>query len=56
LSQLQALAKKAKLTPEQQQAIKEVIAQVQQQMTDMANKTGANAQKSATDLQKSLPK
>jgi len=49
LSQLQTLAKKAKLTPEQQQAIKDVIAQVQQQVTEMANK-------SAGDLQKSLPK
>jgi len=52
LSQLQAIAKKAKLTPEQQQAIKDVIARVQQQMTAMA----AGAQKSASDLQKSLPK
>ena len=56
MSQLQALAKKAKLTPEQQQAIKDVMAQVQQQITAMANQTAAGAQKSASDLQKSLPK
>ena len=56
LSQLQTLAKKAKLTPEQQQAIRDVIAQVQQQVTEMANKAAAGAQKSAGDLQKSLPK
>ena len=56
MSQLQALAKKAKLTPEQQQAIKDVIAKVQQQMTAMANTAAAGAQKSAGDLQKSLPK
>ena len=56
LSQLQGLAKKAKLTPEQQQAIKDVIAQVQQQITEMGNKAAAGAQKSASDLQKSLPK
>jgi hypothetical protein len=56
LSQLQALAKKAKLTPEQQQAIRDVITQVQQQITAMANKAATDAQKTAGDLQKSLPK
>ena len=56
VSQLQAIAKKAKLTPEQQQAIRDVIAQVQQQITAMANQAAAGAQKSANDLQKSLPK
>ncbi len=56
LSQLQAIAQKAKLTPEQQQAIKDVIAQVQQQIAAMGNKAAADAQKSASDLQKSLPK
>jgi hypothetical protein len=49
LTELQQLAKKAKLTPEQQQAIKDVIAQVQKQVSEMANKA-------AGDLQKSLPK
>ena len=49
LTELQQFAKKAKLTPEQQQAIKDVIAQVQKQVSEMANKA-------AGDLQKSLPK
>ena len=49
LADLQQLAKKAKLTTEQQQAIKDVIAQVQKQVSEMANKA-------AGDLQKSLPK
>lgn len=48
LTDLQRLAGKAKLTPEQQQAIKDVMAQVQQQITDAANKA-------AGDLKKSLP-
>jgi hypothetical protein len=48
LTDLQRLAGKAKLTAEQQQAIKDVIAQVQKAMTDSANKAGQ-------DLKKSLP-
>jgi len=49
ITQLQSVAKKAKLTPEQQQAIKDTIASIQKQMAGMANKA-------AGDLQKSLPK
>jgi outer membrane protein assembly factor BamD (BamD/ComL family) len=49
LTDLQQLAKKAKLTPEQRQAIKDVIAQVQKQASELANKATG-------DLQKSLPK
>ena len=56
LTELQQLAKKAKLTPEQQQAIKDVIAPVQKQMSEMATKAGGDAQKATGDLQKSLPK
>jgi hypothetical protein len=41
---------------EQQQAIKDVIAQVQKQAGEMANKAAGDAQKAAGDLQKSLPK
>jgi major membrane immunogen (membrane-anchored lipoprotein) len=48
MTDLQRLAGKAKLTPEQQQAIKDVMAQVQQQITEAANKA-------AGDLKKSLP-
>ncbi len=56
LTQLQTLAKNAKLTSEQQQAIKDVIAQVEKVLADTATKSGADATKAASDLQKSLPK
>lgn len=49
MSDLQRLGGKAKLTPEQQQAIKDTIAAIQKQM-------GSAANKAAGDLQKSLPK
>jgi outer membrane protein assembly factor BamD (BamD/ComL family) len=49
VTDLQRLASKAKLTPEQQQAVKDTIAAIQKQMT-------ATASKAAGDLQKSLPK
>ncbi|MGA2221218.1 MAG: hypothetical protein ABSH21_05455 [Verrucomicrobiia bacterium] len=56
LTQLQQLARKAKLTAEQQQAIKDVIAQLQKQMTDMANKSASDAGKAKGGSQKSPPK
>ena len=56
MAQLQSVAKKAQLTPEQQQAIKDTIASIQKQMAEMANKATGDAQKAADDLQKSLPK
>ncbi len=56
LTQLQTLAQNAKLTPEQQQAIKDVMAQVKQAITEQANKAAGEASKAAGDLQKSLPK
>jgi outer membrane protein assembly factor BamD (BamD/ComL family) len=49
MAQLQSVAKKAQLTPEQQQAIKDTIASIQKLMAEMANKA-------AGDVQKSLPK
>jgi outer membrane protein assembly factor BamD (BamD/ComL family) len=52
---LQSLARQAKLTPEQQQALKDVMAQVQKQMTEAAGKAAGEAQKAANDLKKSLP-
>lgn len=55
LATLQSVAAKAKLTPEQQQAIKDVIAQVQKQMADAANKAAGDMQKSADSMKKSLP-
>jgi uncharacterized lipoprotein YajG len=56
LTQLQTLAKNAKLTPEQQQAIKDVMAQVQKAITDAAGKAVGEASKSLDDMKKSLPK
>ncbi len=48
MAQLQKLASQAKLTPEQQQAVKDTLAP--------ASKAAKDGQKAATDLQKSLPK
>ena len=56
VAQLQKLASQAKLTPEQQQAVKDTLAQVQKQLSDAASKAVKDGQKTATDLQKSLPK
>jgi len=55
-AELQKLAAQTKLTPEQQQAVKDVLAQVQKQLSDTAAKAGKDAEKAAGDLQKSLPK
>lgn len=55
LAALYKLAGRAKLTSDQQLAIKDTIAQVQKVMTDAASKTSSDAQKSANDLKKSLP-
>ena len=55
LSSLQGLAKDAKLTSEQQQAIKDVLAQVQQAISDADAKAAAEAGKTAGDAQKSVP-
>jgi outer membrane protein assembly factor BamD (BamD/ComL family) len=49
VTDLQSLASEAKLTPQQQRAIKDTIAALQAQMTKTAGKA-------AGDLQKSLPK
>ena len=56
LTQLKSLGEQAKLTPEQQQAIKDVMAQVQKAITDAAGKAAEGAGKAAEDLQKSLKK
>jgi|SRR5437667_9506176 len=56
MAELQKLASQAKLTPEQQQAVKDVLAQVQKQLSDAAANMGKSAEKAAGDLQKSLPK
>lgn len=56
LAELKTLGEKARLTPEQQQAIKDVVAQLQQLVADTANKAAGDANKAADDLQKSLKK
>jgi cytochrome c-type biogenesis protein CcmH/NrfG len=56
LAKLQTLAGQVKPTPEQQQAIQDVIAQVQKQLTAQAEKMQKDAGKAVGDLQKSLSK
>lgn len=56
LAKLQAAAAQAKLTPEQRQAIQDVIEQVQKQLAAKAEQMKKDAGKALGDLQKSLPK
>lgn len=56
LASLQKAASQAKLTPEQQQAIQDVIQQVQKALADAAGKATEGANKALGDVQKSLPK
>ena len=56
VTQLKGLGDKYKLTPEQQQVVKDLIAQVQKVIADAAAKGAADASKGAADLGKSLPK
>ena len=56
LTELQSLSRNAKLTPEQQQAVKDVMAQVQKAISDAAGKAAGEASKSLNDATKSLPK
>jgi len=56
MAELKSLAEKVKLTPEQQQAINDLIAQLQQKVTDTAKQVGDEANKAVDDLQKSLQK
>jgi outer membrane protein assembly factor BamD (BamD/ComL family) len=55
-AELQKLASQAKLSPEQQQAIKDVVGQIQKQLADAAAKAGTSVDKASKDLQKALPK
>ena len=56
LSELKTLASNAKLTPEQQQSIKDVMAQVQKTITDKVAQAQGEASKTVDSLQKSLTK
>jgi len=56
VTQLKALGDKYKLTPEQQQVVKDVIAQVQKAIEAAAGKAAAEAGKAATDLASPLKK
>ena len=56
MADLQSLAGNAKLTPAQQQAVKDVIGQVQQALANAGKQAADSASKAASDLQKSLPK
>lgn len=55
VADLTKLAKNAKLTPDQQQAIQNVLTQVQKAVADAANKVASDASKAAGNLQNSLP-
>ncbi len=56
MAELKSIAEKVKLTPEQQQAINDVVAQLQTALADTAKKVGEDANKAVGDLQKSLKK
>lgn len=54
LTELKSIGERAKLTPEQEQAIKDVIAQVEKAFADMAGKATDAAEKAADDANKAL--
>lgn len=56
LAELKKLAENAKLTPEQQQAIKDVMAKVQGAIGEAAGKATEEAGKALKDVPKALPK
>jgi hypothetical protein len=56
MTELKTLASNAKLTPEQQQSIKDVMAQVEKLIADTANKVAGEASKAMKDMPKALPK
>jgi hypothetical protein len=56
MTELKTLAGNAKLTAEQQQAVKDVVSQVEKAVVGMADKAKESATKAADDLKKSLPK
>jgi hypothetical protein len=56
MAELKTLASNAKLTPEQQQAVKDVVAQVEKAIADAAAKATGEATKAMDDAKKALPK
>lgn len=56
LTELQTLATNAKLTPEQQQAVKDVMAQVQKTVSESVSKVKAETTKAVEDVKPTLPK
>ncbi|MGO8931797.1 MAG: hypothetical protein ACLQU3_33500 [Limisphaerales bacterium] len=56
LAELKTLANNVKLSPEQQQAIKDVTAQVEKLVADAASKAAAEASQAVKDIPKTLPK
>ena len=56
LTELKSLASQAKLTPEQQQAIKDVMAQVQKMVTEAASKAVGEVGKAVENLPNPLKK
>ncbi|MCC7519569.1 MAG: hypothetical protein IT578_10330 [Verrucomicrobiae bacterium] len=56
LSSLQQAATQAQLTSEQEAAIRDVIAQVQERLSQAVKKAAGDAHHALDDLQKSLPK
>ena len=56
MAELKTLASYAKLTPEQQQAIKDVMAQVEKAISDAAGKAAGEASKAMKDMPNALPK
>jgi hypothetical protein len=56
LAELKTLANNAKLTPEQQQAIKNVMAQVEKLVADAVSTVAGEASTAMKDIPKTLPK
>jgi len=56
LAELKTLAGNAKLTPDQQQAIRDVMAQVEKLIADAAGKVAGEASQAVKDIPKPLPK
>jgi hypothetical protein len=52
---LKTLANNAKLTPDQQQAIQNVVAQVEKLIADIASKAAGEAGTAVKDIPKTLP-